>query len=129
MAEEPAVNEVEPNSDKDFSERVERQLRRGNINFDFLNPVHLPDEAKAPESDRRGDARTGKRGLFNRGWKPKVMPGWYTWVWLVGALASAVGLTFVWQSDNFVALLAVPFLLSAALASLIMLGLFLARPR
>ena len=120
---------ADSNSDKEFSERVERQLRRGNINFDFLNPVHLPDEQSVRAEDRRGDARTGKRGLFNRGWKPKVMPGWYTWLWLVGAAASVTGLTFVWQSDNFVALLAVPFLLSSALASLIMLGLFLARPR
>ncbi len=116
-------------SDKEFSERVERSLRRGNINFDFLNPVHLPDDEKTPSEDRRGGTRTGKRGLFSRGWKVKVLPGWYTWVWLFFALASVVGLTFVWQSDNFVALLAVPFLLSSALASLIMLGLFLARPR
>jgi hypothetical protein len=116
-------------SEKEFSERVERSLRRGNINFDFLNPVHLPDEQKLQETDRRGETRTGKRGLFSRGWKINVMPGWYTWVWLFSALASAVGLIFVWQSDNFLALLAVPFLLSSALASLIMLGLFLARPR
>jgi len=120
---------ADDNQDRLLSERVERTLRRGNINFDFLNPVHLPDETTATGGDRRGDVRTGKRGLFNRGWKPKVMPGWYTWLWLVGALTSAGGLTVVWQSDNFVALLAVPFLLSAALASLIMLGLFLARPR
>lgn len=119
----------ETNNDSEFQAKVERSLRRGNINFDFLNPVQLPDEEQQRAEDRRGGARTGKRGLFSRGWKTKVMPGWYTWLWLAAAAASAVGLIFVWRSDNFIALLAVPFLLSAALASLIMLGLFLARPR
>lgn len=108
---------------------VERTLRRGNINFDFLNPVYLPTESETPAGDRRGNERSGKRGLFNRGFKPKVMPGWYTWLWLLGAGISALGLALVWRSDHFIAILAVPFLLSAALASLIMLGLFLARPR
>lgn len=116
-------------SDQEISDRVERTLRRGNINFDFLNPVHLPSEAESPAGDRRGNERTGKRGLFNRGLKPRVMPGWYTWLWLLGAGLSVAGLTLVWSSDHFIAILAVPFLLSAALASLIMLGLFLARPR
>ncbi len=119
----------ETNNDSEYQAKVERSLRRGNINFDFLNPVHLPDEKSESKSDRRGGARTGKRGLFSRGWKPSVMPGWYTWWWLAAAAASAVGLIFVWRAENFIALLAVPFLLSAALASLIMLGLFLARPR
>lgn len=119
----------ETNNESDYEQKVERSLRRGNINFDFLNPVHLPDEKSESKTDRRGGTRTGKRGLFSRGWKTSVMPGWYTWLWLASAAASAVGLIFVWGSDNFIALLAVPFLLSAALASLIMLGLFLARPR
>lgn len=114
---------------RDLPREVERTLRRGNINFDFLNPVHLPSEAESPAGDRRGIERAGKRGLFNRGFKPRVMPGWYTWLWLLGAGVSVVGLTLVWNSDHFIAILAVPFLLSAALASLIMLGLFLARPR
>lgn len=120
---------AETEKDREYSEKVERSLRRGNINFDFLNPVHLPDETQEISLDRRTTGRTGKRGLFNRGWKPRVMPGWYTWVWLLLAVMSAAGLVSVWKSDFFLALLAVPFLLSAALASLIMLGLFLARPR
>lgn len=108
---------------------AERTLRRGNINFDFLNPVRLPGEAESPAGDRRAIERAGKRGLFNRGVRPYVMPGWYTWLWFLGAGASIAGLTLVWNSKHFIAILAVPFLLSAALASLIMLGLFLARPR
>lgn len=108
---------------------IERTLRRGNINFDFLNPVQLPGDTNAPAGDRRGTERAGKRGLFNRGFRPRVMPGWYTWLWLLGAGVSIGGLTLVWNSDQIIAILAVPFLLSAALASLIMLGLFLARPR
>lgn len=119
----------DPNSESDYTAKVERSLRRGNINFDFLNPVYLPDDEDLRTEDRRGGSRTGKRGLFSRGWKVRVMPGWYTWVWLFMVVASIVGLIFVWRSDFFIALLAVPFLLSAALASLIMLGLFLARPR
>lgn len=116
-------------SDNEITERVGRTLRRGNINFDFLNPVQPADEVQPTADNRRGAERTGKRGLFNRGFKPQVMPGWYTWLWLAGAAVSLVGLTLVWNSDHFIAILAVPFLLSAALASLIMLGLFLARPR
>lgn len=113
-----------------FSEKVERSLRRGNINFDFLNPVHLPDETdEAPGDDRRHGDRSGKRGIFNRGMKPRVMSASYTWFALAALVASTMGLVLVWQADNFLALLAIPFLLSAALASLIMLGLFWARPR
>lgn len=112
-----------------YSAEVERSLRRGNINFDFLNPVHLPDEKPPVASERRTQERSGKRGLFNRGRRVSVLPQWYTWLWLAAVAASVTGLALVWNSDHFLALLAVPFLLSSALASLIMLGLFLARPR
>jgi len=113
----------------DYEARVERSLRRGNINFDFLNPVQLRDEKSSVEADRRSGARAGKRGLFNRGRKQRVFSDWFTALWLVAALGSIGGLVVVWNSAHFLALLAVPFLLSSALASLIMLGLFLARPR
>lgn len=123
------ISESTGDRQRDLTREVERTLRRGNINFDFLNPVQLPPEAQPTADNRREAERAGKRGLFNRGFKPRVMPGWYTWLWLLGAMTSAAGLILVWKSDHFIALLAVPFLLSAALASLIMLGLFLARPR
>ncbi len=118
-----------PEAQGEYEARVERSLRRGNINFDFLNPVQLRDEAPAVEADRRSSARAGKRGLFNRGRKQRVLSDWFTVLWLAAAVASVVGFVIVWNSSHFLALLAVPFLLSSALASLIMLGLFLARPR
>ncbi len=118
-----------PESQVEYEARVERSLRRGNINFDFLNPVQLRDDAPAVEADRRSGARAGKRGLFNRGRKQRVLSDWFTVLWLAAAAASVVGFVIVWNSSHFLALLAVPFLLSSALASLIMLGLFLARPR
>lgn len=115
--------------DGEFEARVERSLRRGNINFDFLNPVYLRENESAREADRRAQARSGKRGLFDRGRKPRVFSDWYTALWLFVVFSSTGGLIVVWNSAHFLALLAVPFLLSTALASLIMLGLFLARPR
>lgn len=120
---------AEPVNDSEYHARVERSLRRGNINFDFLNPVQPHDEPVTRQEDRRGETRTGKRGLFNRGMKVHLMPRWYTGLWFLLAILSTGGLIAVWRSDHFMALLAVPFLLSATLASLIMLGLFLARPR
>lgn len=118
-----------PDPQGEYEARVERSLRRGNINFDFLNPVQLREDAPAVEADRRSGARAGKRGLFNRGRKQRVFSDWYTVLWLVAATGSIAGFVVVWHSAHFLALLAVPFLLSSALASLIMLGLFLARPR
>jgi hypothetical protein len=118
-----------PDPQGEFEARVERSLRRGNINFDFLNPVQLRDEESAIEADRRSGARAGKRGIFNRGRKQRVFSDWLTALWLVAAIGSIAGLVIVWNSAHFLALLAVPFLLSSALASLVMLGLFLARPR
>ncbi|AFM12556.1 hypothetical protein [Turneriella parva] len=118
-----------PESQVEYEARVERSLRRGNINFDFLNPVQLRDEVPAVETDRRTGARAGKRGLFNRGRKQRVLSDWFTVLWLAAAAGSVIGFVLVWKSSHFLALLAVPFLLSSALASLIMLGLFLARPR
>jgi len=117
-------------NEENYHEKVERSLRRGNINFDFLNPTQLPDGERTSETnDRRTNDRTGKRGLFYRGMKPRVMSGSYTGLAMALATTSVVGLISVWNSNNFIALLAIPFLMSAALASLIMLGLFLARPR
>lgn len=116
-------------SDREVAERVGRSLRRGNINFDFLNPVQPGTESIPIPNDRRGSERAGKRGLFNRGRKPKVMRGWHTWLSFSGTAVSLAGLVLVWNSQHFLAMLAVPFLLSSALVSLIMLGLFLARPR
>jgi hypothetical protein len=116
-------------SDNEYSQKVERGLRRGNINFDFLNPARLPDVDNGDQDDRRLGRRMGKRGLFNRGRVQMPMAAWHSWLWLLAALICSGGLTIVWNTDNLLALLAVPFLLSGALASLIMLGLFLARPR
>lgn len=110
--------------------KVERSFRRGNVNFDFLSPVQPKRKDESDTAfERRTAQRIGKRGLFNRGRKVRAAPGWYTWLWLALTALSMAGLFAVWTSDFFLTLLAVPFLLSTTLVSLIMFGLFLARPR
>jgi hypothetical protein len=122
------ADESKSASEADYPKLVERTLRRGNINFDFLSPVQLPDSSSL-SNDRRAEKRQGKRGLFNRGRKVKPLPRYHVLLWLLAVFASLSGLLLVWRAEHFLALLAVPLLLSLALASLIMLGLFLARPR
>lgn len=125
MAEQPRQQTEEGN----LTQRVERQFRRGNINFDFLNPVQPHEQPKPFTNDRRREARTGKRGIFNRGRPPKVISAWYSIFAFVALTGSIIALRLVWLSDHYIALFAIPFLLSMALASLIVFGLFLARPR
>ncbi|MCX7632046.1 MAG: hypothetical protein N2Z22_01795 [Turneriella sp.] len=120
--------EPTPESEKSL-QPIERQLRRGNINFDFLNPVELPRTEAYTGRERRAQPRTGKRGLFNRGRKVRVLSGWYALPALVVFALCVYGLIFVWESRHYLVLFAIPILLSTALAALILFGLLLARPR
>jgi len=111
---------------------VERSFRKGNINFDFLQPEGPEADplAAVPQEDRRRSQRDGKRGLFRRGRKPVTIGPLYLAGWSILFLGSCVliiAIPLVVQSWLF--LLFMPILLATFLWSLIMLTLFLARPR
>lgn len=129
MADVQPQREQKAHAESSLAQRVERQFRRGNINFDFLNPVQPQETSQPWQNDRRKEVRTGKRGIFNRGRAPKVISAWYSVFAFAALAASVVALRLVWLSDHYMALFAIPFLLSVALAALIVFGLFLARPR
>ncbi|MBI3394997.1 MAG: hypothetical protein HY042_04105 [Spirochaetia bacterium] len=113
---------------------VARAFRKGNINFDFLQPddggVTAPEDTEAESAERRGEMRHGKRGLFNRGRpaSPVKKGHVYLWISLTGASAFLLGTLFA-IGKSVILLLAVPVLVSTLLWSLVMITLFLARPR
>jgi len=110
---------------------VERAFRRGNINFDFLQPgIRENEEVDSKRSERRGGARHGKRGLFNRGRPsaPVSKAQMYLWVLLCAGSAASLGFLFV-AGKSVILLLALPVLIGSFLWSVVMLTLFLARPR
>ncbi len=106
----------------------EGDFRRGNINFDFLPETHHRRRA-APEGDRRGGRRRGKRGLFNRGRPLRPVSTWTTLLWSVGALASVACVAFLgfWNGPP-ARILFVPIPLISASWCLMMLLLLRARP-
>ena len=111
---------------------VQKAFRRGNINFDFLNPASIAGEEDEgiPQTERRTNSRQGKRGLFNRGRpsKPVSRAQVYAWAALcLGSLGGILGLFFTGKS--VLLLLGLPLLFSTFLWSVIMITLFLARPR
>lgn len=113
-------------------EAVRRDFRKGNINFDFLQPEGGPIERREEHRgpDRRSGQREGKRGLFDRGRPPRPV-GWLhvaAWAILLLAALSAT-LWIVVLGDSVLWLLLLPFALSTGLWSVIMLVLFKGRPR
>ena len=119
--------------------RMRRDFRRGNINFDFLQP---DDEDGAAAlvyegDDRRTGRREGKRGLFNRGRPSQPIGAWQLWAWLGLFLLSGAGAGFLiyqvfWGlagGGSVLLLLLLPFLLASLFWSLLMLVLLKARPR
>jgi hypothetical protein len=116
----------------DQEQAVRRDFRKGNINFDFLQPEGtLPDRRRDPRaSDRRAGEREGKRGLFNRGRPPRPV-GWVhvgLWSVLLAFSALATGWIVI-LGQSVLWLLLLPFALSTGLWSLVMLLLIKARPR
>lgn len=110
---------------------VQKAFRRGNINFDFLNPASLSgEEEDTPRIERRNNSRQGKRGLFNRGRpsRPVSRKQVYAWIGL-GAVSLTGLLATFFAGKSVLLLLALPLLLSSFLWSVIMITLFLARPR
>ncbi|MCR9145211.1 MAG: hypothetical protein NXI24_23435 [bacterium] len=113
-------------------EAVRRDFRKGNINFDFLQPegsgVGRRSSARGP--DRRSGEREGKRGLFNRGRPPRPVGWLHVSAWsalLVGSAAATIWIIVL--GDSVLWLLLLPFALSTGLWSVIMLALFQSRPR
>lgn len=111
---------------------VRRDFRKGNINFDFLQPEGAPGERRSTHRgpDRRSGVREGKRGLFNRGRTPRPV-GWgliSAWAALLFGCCAATA-WIVAFADSVLWLLFLPFALSIGLWSVIMLVLFHNRPR
>ena len=112
---------------------VRRTLRRGNINFEFLNPREAA-EARAREEaearERRQDERADKRGLFNRGRSPRPITRLSMAFWGLLCIASLGGLASIFvYAESIIWLLGLPVLVATFFWSLIMLVLFSARPR
>jgi hypothetical protein len=113
-------------------EAVRRDFRKGNINFDFLQPegdgIERRTEPRGP--DRRAGQREGKRGLFNRGRPPRPVGWMHVSAWAALLTVSVVAtLWIVVLGDSVLWLLLLPFALSTGLWSVIMLVLFQSRPR
>lgn len=127
----PDVSAADANSATQ-EEAVRRDFRKGNINFDFLQPeggrIERRHEHRGP--DRRAGERDGKRGLFNRGRPPRPV-GWFLiTAWVAICLASSAATAWiVVLGDSVLWLLLLPFALSTGLWSVVMLILFKGRPR
>lgn len=111
---------------------VRRTLRRGNINFEFLNPREAA-EARAREEkavERRQDERKDKRGLFNRGRPPRPITRFSMAFWGALSVASVCGLAGIFvYAESVIWLLGLPLFVATFFWSLVMLALFAARPR
>lgn len=111
---------------------VQKAFRRGNINFDFLNPASIAgdEDESLPQVERRNNQRLGKRGLFNRGRPSKPVSRLQVYAW-AGLCAGSLGgiLTLFFTGKSVLLLLGLPLLFSTFLWSVIMITLFLARPR
>lgn len=124
------TSEENPNSSRQIEASVERAFRRGNINFDFLQPGAAEQLEAQTAQERRGGSRQGKRGLFNRGRPARPVGKIQVYAWALVCALSAVGLGSVFIVGKSLALLlALPLLFGGFLWSIIMLTLFLARPR
>lgn len=108
-----------------------REFKRGNINFDFLQPEGsiAPSTSIPPQIDRRGTGREGKRGLFNRGREARPVGAWHIagFSLLFLACISGIALAF-WSGQSILLLLLTPLLALGAAWSMLMLILFKVRP-
>ncbi len=117
-----------PEEDK-IPSSIEKSLRKGNINFDFLQPEDIQREVKEDEvSNRRSNSRQGKRGLFNRGRPPRPFKKIHLYLAILSCLVQVGAITAISMSDQYLWLLLIPILLTLFLGSLIMVTLLLVRP-
>jgi len=126
----PAETKPSPGDPHITPKKVE-EFKKGNINFDFLQPEgeSRTEETLPFQSERRAGTREGKRGLFNRGRKvrpmgPLSLLGWGALVVLcVGGIVASF-----WIVAPLLKLLLLPVLFLGALGGLVMLALIQARP-
>lgn len=109
----------------------ESSLRRGNINFDVLEPETPADERPA-RRERAGtiDELPSKRGIFDVGRKGEAVRPHHVALWLAifgGSLISLAAM--ILKASSVIWMLALPVVLMALVWSAIMLGLYKARPR
>ena len=107
------------------------EFKKGNINFDFLQPEgeSRTSESQPFQSERRSQAREGKRGLFNRGRRVRPIGPLSLAFWglLVVVCIGGIAGSF-WLAAPLLKLLLLPVLSLGALGGLIMLALIQARP-
>lgn len=129
MSDTPIPNNVPPSGDT-ADEAMQKSFRKGNINFDFLQPIDKSIQEIALGQERRSTRREGKRGLFNRGRMIRPVGRPLKLLWLAILLGSGFGLgSIFFLGKTILLLLLFPFLVSVFLWSLIMILLFQARPR
>lgn len=108
---------------------IERTLRKGNINFDFLQPEEYEKlESDSEASNRRTNIRQGKRGLFNRGRPPRPFQKKHLYFAIFMAVLEVIGIVLIALSSKFIWILVLPVLLTLLLGTLIMVTLLLVRP-
>ncbi|TGL60150.1 hypothetical protein EHQ58_06515 [Leptospira ognonensis] len=117
-----------PNEDK-IPPSIEKTLRKGNINFDFLQPDEFTDETQDVEAaNRRNNSRQGKRGLFNRGRPPRPFKRIHLYFAILFCFSQVAAITAIALSGQFLWILFIPILLTLFLGSLIMVTLLMVRP-
>ncbi|MDZ4724676.1 MAG: hypothetical protein SH817_00860 [Leptospira sp.] len=120
---------MEKKEEEQIPAGIERSLRKGNINFDFLQPEDVPsDTIESEVSNRRSNSRQGKRGLFNRGRPPRPFKKYHLYLailFCLGQLGAIIGISL---SQQYLWLLLIPILLTLFLGSLIMVTILLVRP-
>lgn len=119
-----------PNPDDEkIPASLEKSLRKGNLNFDFLQPEdNLPVTEETGNSNRRTNSRQGKRGLFNRGRPSRPFKKIHLYFTILFCLLQLAGIVTISLSNNYLWLLFVPILLTLFLGSLIMVTILLVRP-
>jgi|JI10StandDraft_1071094.scaffolds.fasta_scaffold412729_2 hypothetical protein len=120
---------MNPEDEDKIPSSIERTLRKGNINFDFLQPEDTHNETKESGlSNRRTNSRQGKRGLFNRGRPPRPFKKIHLYLAILFCISQLVAILTISFSNNYFWLLLLPILLTFFLGSLIMVTILMVRP-
>lgn len=127
---EPKANsETKPIEELKIPAPIERSLRKGNINFDFLQPESITKEETSTDSpDRRSGSRQGKRGMFNRGRTPRPFQKKHLILAIAFAILQVLVITAIALGKQYFWLLILPVLLTVLLGTLILVTLLLVRP-
>ena len=107
-------------------------FRRGNINFDILKPegvVHV-EKLQSKKEKKIVYVKKSKRGQFDLNRKLNPVSARYIFLWAVLFLISLASFIFILADGrSLLWMIALPFILSALLWSVIMMALIKARPR